>query len=225
MVLRKINLTAMSFLISALIFGTFSAQAGWAQASSDRAVFQEEKQLMQMDQNQEKQLEGEKQSYQLEINKEEQKTEPYREYAEKRVAELSKLKAAGGSPSRSLATQKNGELYALEKWLAADAQARTEEQARVKQLDQAIANLQQSQNETLKNLNADINGMRGDSQATAEDRKFQQQMQINHFNELQSEMDAASWGRPPTDGTFNSTGGYGIGGGYGYGLNGRRRGW
>jgi len=225
MVLRKINLATVSFLIGTLIFGTIGTQAGWAQASSDRAVFQEEKQLLQMDQNQEKQLEGEKQSYQLEINKEEQQAEPYREYAEKRVAELSKLKAAGGSPTRSLATQKNGELYALEKWLAANAQARAEEQARMKQLDQAIANLQQSQNDTLKNINADINAMRGDSQATADERKFQQQMQINHFNELQSEMGAASWGRPPTDGTFNSVGGYGVGGGYGYGLNGRRRGW
>jgi hypothetical protein len=48
-------------------------------------------------------------------------------------------------------------------------------------------------------------------------------MQMNNFNELQSEMGAASWGRPPTDGTFNSTGGYGIQGGYGYSVGGGRR--
>jgi hypothetical protein len=41
-------------------------------------------------------------------------------------------------------------------------------------------------------------------------------MRVNMFNELQSEMGAATWGGTPRDGTYNSVGGYGFQGGYGY---------
>lgn len=193
-----------------------------AQAGEDQAIFQEEKQLIHTDQAQEQQLLQEKQQYQAEISKDEPQDDSYRAYAEKRVQELTKLKAAGGSPTRSLSAQKNGELYALEKWLTADAQARSQEQARLKQLDQAIANLQESQSTAMQNMNADVQSMREDANAEQQSRKFNQQMQINNFNELQSEMGAASWGRPPTDGTYNSVGGYGFSGGYGYSALGRR---
>jgi hypothetical protein len=198
------------------------AMPSLAQAGEDQAIFQEEKQLIHTDQAQEQQLLQEKQQYQAEISKDEPQDDSYRAYAEKRVQELTKLKAAGGSPTRSLSAQKNGELYALEKWLTADAQARSQEQARLKQLDQAIANLQESQSTAMQNMNADVQSMREDANAEQQSRKFNQQMQINNFNELQSEMGAASWGRPPTDGTYNSVGGYGFSGGYGYSALGRR---
>jgi hypothetical protein len=225
-VLKRSSKNIVAVVASALTIGTPGSAPCWAQANSDRAVFQEEQQMMQTNQNQEQQLEREKQQYQSEVSREDAQSEPYRLYAEKRIEELNKLKAAGGSPSRSLAAQKSGEFYALEKWLTADAQARAEEQGRLKQLDQAIVNLQTSQTATMSNMGSDIQAMREDSQLAAQNQKFQQQMQINQFNELQSEMGAASWGRPPQDGTFNSVGGYGMGGGYGYSYGGgRRAGW
>ena len=226
MVLKSIKLIQSGLLTSALILGSLGTQFVLAQAGTDRAVFQEEQQMMQVDQNQARNLEEQKQAYEQQINQSEQQREPYRLYAEKRIQELSRLKTAGGSPTRSLNQKNNGELYALEKWMSSDEQATANEQAHIKQLDQAIANLQQSQNSTLSNMNADVQAMREDSQRQAENQKFQQMMAINHFNELQSEMGAASWGRPPTDGTFNSVGGrYGIGGGYGYSAIGRMAGW
>jgi hypothetical protein len=225
--LKSTNIFIGVAFASACVLGANGPSPCWAQGGTDRAIFQEEQQMMQTNQNQVQQLERQRDEYQQEVGREEQQNEPYRLYAEKRIQELNRLKAAGGSPTRSLAAQKgSGEFYALEKWLSADAQARAEEQARLKQLDQAIVNLQTSQTTTIANMNADIQSMREDSQRSAENQKFQQQMQINQFNELQSEMGAASWGRPPTDGTFNSVGGYGFGGGYGYGFGGgRRTGW
>ena len=145
----------------------------------------------------------------------------YRLYAEKRIAALQKIRNAGGSPTRSMG--KNGELYALQGWLKKDDQTREQEQAHIKQLDQAIANLQGDQQAAMANLPNDIGAMRQVAQRQADDDKFSHMMQMNYFNELQSEMGAASWGRPPTDGTFNSTGGYGFQGGYGYSMGGGRR--
>ena len=79
---------------------------------------------------------------------------------------------------------------------------RAQEQSRIQQLDQQIANLQQSQNSAIRDMRSDIHNMRVDADTQAADKKFQQQMAVNYFNELQSEMGAASWGRPPTDGVL-----------------------
>lgn len=216
MSLKSFNVILPRLLMSALALGAISVPKVLAQGATDQAVLQEEQQMMQSDKSQEVQLEQQKQAYQQEISQDEQRREPYRLYAEQRIEQLNKLKTAGGSPSRALTQQKSGEMYALEKWLAADEASRQQEQARMNQLDQAITNLQQAQNETMQNMNSDLQTMREDSQRQADAQKFNQMMAVNHYNELKSEMGAASWGRPPTDGTFNSTGGYGFGGGYGY---------
>ena len=147
----------------------------------------------------------------------------YRLYAEKRIQALSKIRNAGGSPAQSYAHDKKGELYALQAWLKKDNETRAAEQAHIKQLDQAIANLQGDEQAAMANLPNDIGAMRQVAQRQADDDKFNHMMQMNYFNELQSEMGAASWGRPPTDGTFNSVGGYGMQGGYGYSYGGGRR--
>lgn len=212
----RLKTLALALVICSVPTSFLNGSPVLAQAGEDQAVFQEERDLLRTDRSQEQQLMREKQTYQAEISKDQPQDDSYRTYAEKRVQELTKLKAAGGSPTRSLAMQKNGELYALEKWLTADAQARAQEQAHLQQLDQAIANLEAAQTTTTENLNSDIQSMHEDASQEEQSRKFNQQMQINNFNELQSEMGAASWGRPPTDGTYNSVGGYGFGGGYGY---------
>jgi hypothetical protein len=190
--------------------------------SQEQAIFQDER-LLQMDNaHQANQLQNQENQYEQGMETKEAKDEPYKLYAEKRVAELLKLKSAGGSPARSYAKQ-TGELYALQSWLSKDAATQEDEMAHIKNLDKAIANLRDSEHMDQGNLQNDVQAMREDEIAKQSDDAFNKMMQINQFNELQSEMGAASWGRPPTDGTFNSTGGYGMGGGYGYSpMMGRR---
>lgn len=189
---------------------------------SNQAIFQDERQMELDNQAKLNGLSSEERQYAAAAAANDAKNEPYRLYAEKRIAELIKLKAAGGSPSRSYANR-TGDLHALENWLQSDSKTRASEQARIKQLNQAIANLRESENADASNMSSAIQGMRESQIAAQSDDDFNKMMRINQFNELQSEMGAATWGRPPEDGTFNSTGGYGMGGGYGYSFGGGRR--
>jgi hypothetical protein len=136
---------------------------------------------------------------------------------------LKKIRNAHGSPALEAAQEK--QLYALQDWLAKDDKVKDEERAHIKQLDQAIVNLQGQRSAAFSNMGSDIQDMKQNQERLAEDDKFNQMMRVNMFNELQSEMGAASWGRPPTDGTYNSVGGYGFQGGYGYSMGGGRRWW
>jgi hypothetical protein len=79
-----------------------------------------------------------------------------------------------------------------------------------------------TQGNTLANLNNDVSDMRQNIQDDKDQQKFNNQMQMNYYNELKSEMGAASWGGCPNDGTYNSVGGYGMLGGYGYSPMGGR---
>jgi hypothetical protein len=187
-----------------------------------QAIFQDDRALMQTDQQGVQQYTNNEKQYEQQSEARDASANTYRLYAEKRIAELSKVRAAGGSPTRSLAQDKTSELYALEKWLKTDDSTRHAEQLHIKQIDKAIANLQSEESAAMANLPNDVGAMREDSQRAADDDKFNHMMQINYFNELQSEMGAASWGRPPTDGTYNSVGGYGFQGGYGYSMGGGR---
>ncbi len=189
-----------------------------------QAIFQDDRQIMQQDQQQVQQFENQAQAYENQAKQRDESADSYRLYAEKQIKQLTKLRNAGGSPTKSLAKEESGRLYALEAWLKSDESTRAAEQAHIKQLDQAIVNLQQQQQGQMANLSADVGAMRQVAQRADDDDKFNHMMQINNFNELQSEMGAASWGRPPTDGTYNSVGGYGFQGGFGYSMGGGRRG-
>lgn len=189
---------------------------------SNQAIFQDERQMELDNQARINGLSAQEQQAAAAAAANDAKNEPYRLYAEKRIAELIKLKAAGGSPSRSFANR-TGDLHALENWLQSDAKTRAAEQARIQQLNKAIANLRESERVEQGNMTGAIQSMRESQIAAQSDDDFNKMMRINQFNELQSEMGAASWGRPPEDGTFNSTGGYGIGGGYGFSYGGGRR--
>jgi hypothetical protein len=199
----------LTSLAAALAFSLLACQPGcFAQAQADRAVFQEENQLLRDDQQQQQQLMQQRNQYEQQAQSQEQQDEPYRLYAEKRVEELQNLRAAGGSPVRTVASQATTQLYALQKWLTADAQTRLEEQQHIKQLDEAIANLQSNQSQTLQNLQGDIQGMREAATQSVEDKRFQQEMAINQFNEEQSEMGWISLQGRPRDlygwGYYNS---------------------
>src|SRR5262249_32559894 len=109
-VFKSIKVFKFALLASALVLGPLGVQSVFAQAGTDRAIFQEEQQMMQMDQSQERNLEQQKQSYEQQMQADEQQRQPYRLYAEKRIQELTKLKTAGGSPTRSLSQNSNSEL-------------------------------------------------------------------------------------------------------------------
>jgi hypothetical protein len=191
--------------------------------AQEQQIFQDDRALMRTDQQEVQQYQQAESQYQQSAASRDESAMPYRLYAEKRIQALSKIRNAGGSPTKSLAAGNKSQLYALQAWLKKDDATRAAEQAHIKQLDQAIANLQSDEQAAMANLPADVGAMRETAQRAADDDKFNHMMQMNYFNELQSEMGAASWGRPPTDGTFNSVGGYGFQGGYGYGFGSGRR--
>ena len=188
-------------------FALVSLSPAFGQGAIDQSTVGADRELDDATRQQESDLIKQKNTYQLEVNQTEKKDDNYRNYAQTRIQALLKLKNAGGSPSKSLTKDKQGELYALEHWLNQDTENKEIEQRRIQQLDQSIASLQQSQTAAIQDMRSDIHNMRVDADAQTADKKFQQQMSVNYFNELQSEMGAASWGRPPEDGTYNTMGG------------------
>lgn len=184
-------------------------------AGADQGIFSDEEQLLRIKNAQVGQYEQQKEAAERDLQNEEAQNAQYRLYAEKRVQELSKPTAHGGKTD---ATQ----LQFFQNWLKKDAAYKQKQMAYIQQLQSTIQSMQAGTNQTVSNLGNDINGMREAVQDRKDAEKFNQMMQMNYFNELQSEMGAASWGRPPTDGTFNSTGGYGMMGGYGMGFRGRQ---
>jgi hypothetical protein len=204
--IQSVNLTPF---VAVLATSFLLAQpSGLAQATSDRAVFQEENQMLNADQQQQQQLLQQKQQYEQQVQAQENQDEPYRLYAEKRVEQLQKLRANGGSPVRGVASQATTQLYALQKWLTADSETKLEEQQHLQQLDKNIANLQTDETNTRNNMQSDIQGLREDGTQTVADKRFQQQMQINQFNEEQNEMGWMSLQGRPRDmfgwGYYNS---------------------
>ncbi len=202
----------------------FICVPAYGQASTDQATVSADQMLNAASRQQLESLVNQRNSFQLEINKSEQADDNYRSYAQQRVGALLKAQS-----SRPLSKEKQGELYALQHWLDQDTRVKSQDQARIQQLNEQIAAMQQSSTQAIRAMRSDIHNMRVDADAQTANNKFQQQMALNYFNELQSEMGAASWGRPPTDGTFNTTsgalnrtfGGGGSRGGYGgYALGG-----
>lgn len=199
----------------ALIGAPASAQV----AGADQGIFSDETQMLRINNAQLQQYQRQKIDAENELQAEDAKNGPYRLYAEKRVSELSKATTGSAKKGKDDSTQ----LAFFKDWLQRDAAFKAKQMAYINQLQTSINNMQQSQNTTMSNLGSDITAMRETVQDRKDSQKFDQMMQMNYFNELQSEMGAASWGRPPTDGTFNSVGGYGMQGGYGYSMGGGRR--
>jgi hypothetical protein len=209
-------------ILLALALISVSAPAAFAQAAGgNQQIFNDEEQMSQMDNSQLMQLRNQDQELRQQEQTQETADQPYRLYAEQRIKALEKIKNAHGSPTLSTAREK--QFYALQSWISHDEATHEQDQTRIRQLDQAIANLAQQRQAAASNLGNDINAMRENQQAMADDDKFNKMMKVNMFNELQSEMGAASWGAPPRDGTYNSVGGYGFQGGYGYSMGGGRR--
>lgn len=184
-------------------------------AGADQGIFSDEEQMLRIKNAQVGEYEQQKAAAERDLQNEDAQNATYRLYAEKKVQELSKPTAHGAKTDAA-------QLQFFQNWLKRDSTYRAKQQAYINQLQNTIQTMQAGSQQTINNLGNDINGMREAVQDRKDAQKFSQMMQMNYFNELQSEMGAASWGRPPQDGTFNSTGGYGMMGGYGMGYGGRR---
>jgi hypothetical protein len=211
----QVALVALS-LLSLSSSSTASAQV----AGANQTIYHDEQEMLNTDQAMINQYSSAENEAESKLAAEQAKTNAYRLYAEQRIQALEKQKK-GVSPS--LAGAKSGEMAVLTSWLQQDSAYRAKQQAYIDQLEQCISNLRTSQTNTLANLNTDINSLRQGVQDDKDQQKFENQMQMNQFNELKSEMGACSWGDTPRDGTFNSVGGYGFNGGYGYSAMGGRR--
>lgn len=201
-------------VVMCLTFASVSPASAQA-AGADQGIFSDEEDMLRIKNSQVGQYVQQKSVAERDLQTEDAQNATYRLFAEKKVQELSKATAHGGKTD---ATQ----LQFFENWLKRDSSYRAKQMAYINQLQATINSLQGGTQQTINNLGNDINGMREAVQDKKDAQKFSQMMQMNYFNELQSEMGAASWGRPPQDGTFNSTGGYGMMGGYGMSYGGRR---
>ncbi len=217
---KKTRYCQVALVALSLLSLSSSSQALAQVAGANQTIYHDEQEMLNTDQAMINQYSSAENEAESKLAAEQAKTNAYRLYAEQRIQALEKQKK-GVSPS--LAGAKSGEMAVLTSWLQQDSAYRAKQQAYIDQLEQCISNLRTSQTNTLANLNTDINALRQGVQDDKDQQKFENQMQMNQFNELKSEMGACSWGDTPRDGTFNSVGGYGFNGGYGYSAMGGRR--
>ncbi|MBX9721990.1 MAG: hypothetical protein K2X81_11385 [Candidatus Obscuribacterales bacterium] len=192
-----LTLTFSSFLACSKTFAQ-SAEQG-----ADQSAFQDDDELLRLNNSQVRQMEGEEHNAEQEAQFDDQRNQAYRLYAEKRVAELEKLKGSSANDK---------EIGILQRWLKADSATRLRDQQTINSLRQRIANLEQTQQQVMTNLGGDVGAMREASNNARADDKFRQQMQINYFNEMQSEMGPATWSHPQGGPTYGM-GGMGFNGG------------
>ena len=210
----KFNILSAAALLLLCCPGAFAQVAG-----ANQTIYQDEQQMLNTDQAMINSYTNSENQAEAKLQAEEAKTNSYRLYAEQRINLLENLKKSG---SPALSAAKQGELSVLQQWLAQDSAYRSRQQAYIDQLEKCINNLRVTQADTLANLNNDVSSKRQNVQDQKDQQRFQNQMQMNYYNELKSEMGAASWGGCPNDGTSNSVGGYGMLGGYGYSPMGGR---
>lgn len=187
----------------ALILAPCTPSFAQSEQSADQSAFQDDDELMRINNSQVRELEGEEHNAEQQAMFDDQRNQAYRLYAEKRVSDLEKLKT---SPNN---TQ---QIAVLQRWLKADAAMRLRDQQTIASLRRRISSMEQTQQQTMGNLGNDVAAMREAANDAQADNKFRQQMQMNYFNELQTEMGPASFNRPQYAGSY-SMGGMGFNGG------------
>lgn len=205
-------MAGLKTLLLSLSIASLSAMPAYSQvAGANQSIFNDEEQMMGLNQAQVRQYEQQKIQAETELSEEQRKNGPYRLFVEKQITTLS-------APSKNpkTASSNAAKLKQLQDWIKRDNDYISRQQSYINQLTGTIQSLQRNGMNQTQNLQNDITAMRENQQDEKDAKKFDQMMQVNYFNELQSEMGAASWGRPPEDGTYNSVGGYGFMGGYGY---------
>jgi hypothetical protein len=182
--------------------GSF-AQSG--EQAADQSAFQDDIELMRVNDAQMREVAGEEQSAEEQAALDEKRNQAYRLYAEKRVNELEKLKGANA--------QNNSQIAIMQRWLKADAAMRLRDQQTINNLRKRIASMEQSRQQVMSNLGGDVGAMREAANDARSNERFRQQMAINYFNELQTEMGPAHMDQRQTYGTSYGMGGMGFSGG------------
>jgi hypothetical protein len=219
--MKRVMAGVFGAIVAFSLMPTMASNPVLAQAAAtNQTVFSDEQQMLGTDGVMINQYQQAENNAQKQLSEEEKNTQAYRLYAEQRISQLESYKRR----PPALANLKSGDLPTLETWIKNDDAYRAKQQAYINQLNQQIINLRQTQVQTLANLNNDVSGLRQNEQDRKDQQKFENQMQLNQYNELKSEMGACSWGGTPNDGYNNSVGGYGMLGGYGYSPMGGRSG-
>jgi hypothetical protein len=194
-------------LALAVFCGGGLAQKALAQTdeqSADQSAFQDDVELMRVNDAQVRELEREEMSADQQAASDDKRNQAYRLYAEKRVNELEKLKGSNAQNDQQIAI--------LQRWLKADAAMRLRDQQTINNLRRRIAGMEQSQQAAMSNLGGDVGAMREAANDARSNQLFRQQMAINYFNELQSEMGPAHMVHQSTGPTYGM-GGMGFNGG------------
>lgn len=200
----KLLATSFSLALASSCAITLSAYAQETQA--DQAAFSDDGDMLRLNESQLRDLEMQEQSAENVANMDAAKNQQYRLYAEKRIAEVEKLKGAKKADADT-------QVQTLRRWLQADQAQRARDLQIIRSLQARIARLEQTQQTTMANMSNDIGAVREAANDARSDTKFKQQMSMNYFNEMQTEMGAASWYPPRGGGANYNMGGMGFNGG------------
>lgn len=198
------GLVLLTMSLTLMLAASNGSFAQSSEQSADQAAFQDDDELLRMNSSQIRQLESQELSAEQQASFDDKRNQAYRLYAEKRIEDLEKLKSGKAENDKQIAI--------LQRWLKADAAMRLQDQQTINSLRKRIYAMQASQQATMANLGGDVGALREAANDARGDDKFRQQMSINYFNELQSEMGPATWVHP-TKGASYGMGGYGFSGG------------
>ncbi|HEY9785610.1 MAG TPA: hypothetical protein V6D17_09435 [Candidatus Obscuribacterales bacterium] len=201
----RVLIGSLAFCLVGGLAASSECRAQTGEQAADQSVVQDDAELMRLNNAQLRQVQGQERQAEEQAALDAQRDETYRLYAEKKVQELEKLKTKSPSTEQQIQVFQN--------WLRADAAVRLRDIQTIRALQQRIAKLEQTQDQVMSNIGSDVNAVREAGENARADDKFRQMMQINYFNELQTEMGPASWYPPRGGGAFYSMGGLGFNGG------------
>lgn len=205
MLLSKAKFIGVGFALLTVIVGSVPASSGQGAQSADQSAFRDDTDLLQLENSQIRQLQDEEMNAETQAQMDEQRNQAYRLYAQKKVQDIEKLKGKDA--------QSDKQLQVMQSWLRADLMMRQRDMETIRALRQRVASLEQTQSTSMKNLGGDVQSLREDAIDARSDQKFNQQMSMNYFNEMQTEMGPASWYEHPSNGVSYSMGGMGFNGG------------
>lgn len=205
MLLSKAKLIGVGLALCTVIFGSVPPSSGQGAQSADQSAFRDDTDLLQLENSQIRQLQDEEMNAETQAQMDDQRNQAYRLYAQKKVQDIEKLKGKDA--------QSDKQLQVMQSWLRADLMMRQRDMETIRALRQRVASLEQTQSTSMKNLGGDVQSLREDAIDARSDQKFNQQMSMNYFNEMQTEMGPASWYEHPSNGVSYSMGGMGFNGG------------
>lgn len=205
MLLSKAKFIGIGFALLTVSMCSVPASLSQGAQSADQSAFRDDSDLLQLENSQIRQLQDQEMNAETQAQMDDQRTQAYRLYAQKKVQEIEKLKGKDAQSDKTL--------QVMQSWLRADLLMRQRDMETIRALRQRVASLEQSTSSSMSNLGGDVQSLREDAIDSRSNEKFQQQMSMNYFNEMQTEMGPASWYEHPSNGVSYSMGGMGFNGG------------